>query len=344
MQLKHLALFVLLFGLAHADTVTMKNGDRLSGSIIRIDDGGVQFRSDVLGDVRIPKEKVDAVSSTSDVAVLLKDGSKVSGRIFTQPDGYVVDGETLRTQPLASVKMILSPDERTREERLEDPGWLQLWKGSFDTGLSAARGNTETTTINLALNATRVTRKDQLNLHGSALYARNGTQGNPMPIANAVRGGFKYDYNVDTNSFLFVLSDMEHDQFQKLNLRTVVGAGGGHHTIRNARTTLDFFAGGSMNRELFAQLHRTSAEALGGEEWAYKLTKNTALKEKLTVFPNLTQRGEFRVTLDSSAVTAINKWIGWQTSVSNRYLSNPIEGTSKNDVLLTTGFRFSFAR
>jgi len=40
--------------------------------------------------------------------------------------------------------------------------------------------------------------------------------------------------------------------------------------------------------------------------------------------------------------TKINKWLAWQTAVSDRYLSNPIPGTKSNDIILTTGLNFSF--
>jgi len=36
--------------------------------------------------------------------------------------------------------------------------------------------------------------------------------------------------------------------------------------------------------------------------------------------------------------------LGWHLTLSNRYLSNPLPGTKKNDVLFTTGIRLTFAR
>ena len=37
-------------------------------------------------------------------------------------------------------------------------------------------------------------------------------------------------------------------------------------------------------------------------------------------------------------------WLAWQLTLSDRYLSNPVPGTKKNDVLLTTGLRLTLAR
>jgi len=36
--------------------------------------------------------------------------------------------------------------------------------------------------------------------------------------------------------------------------------------------------------------------------------------------------------------------LGWNVTFSDRYLSNPVEGTEANDVLLTTGLRITFGK
>ena len=53
-------------------------------------------------------------------------------------------------------------------------------------------------------------------------------------------------------------------------------------------------------------------------------------------------RGCARVTLDTTAVTKLNRWLNWQVSFNDRYLSHPLPGVKKNDTLLTTGFHVTF--
>jgi hypothetical protein len=50
------------------------------------------------------------------------------------------------------------------------------------------------------------------------------------------------------------------------------------------------------------------------------------------------------MNFDLSAVTLLKKWLGWHLTFSDRYLSDPVEGRLRNDVLLSTGFRLSFAQ
>lgn len=70
----------------------------------------------------------------------------------------------------------------------------------------------------------------------------------------------------------------------------------------------------------------------------------TSITQSFRIFPNLSNRGEFRGNFDLGAVTAIKKWLGWQISASNRYLSNPVLGRQRNDLLISTGLRVSFAK
>jgi hypothetical protein len=124
---------------------------------------------------------------------------------------------------------------------------------------------------------------------------------------------------------------------------------GGQITLTNGDrisggTTLDLFGGATVNRELFsAQSDRLSGEALVGQELSHKLTPRVTIKQRLAFYPNLTQPGEFRLNVDTTAVTPIAKWVGLQVTVSNRHVSGPIAPARNNDVLVTTGLRFTFA-
>lgn len=42
-----------------ADQVTLKNGDRVTGKLLKKDGASLAFRSDLFGDIKIPWEKVE---------------------------------------------------------------------------------------------------------------------------------------------------------------------------------------------------------------------------------------------------------------------------------------------
>ncbi|MBA3355344.1 MAG: DUF481 domain-containing protein [Pyrinomonadaceae bacterium] len=49
--------------------------------------------------------------------------------------------------------------------------------------------------------------------------------------------------------------------------------------------------------------------------------------------------GEYRINFDGALVADITRRIGWQLTLSDRYLSDPPGGLKQNDLLLTTGLR-----
>ena len=104
-----------------------------------------------------------------------------------------------------------------------------------------------------------------------------------------------------------------------------------------------FFAGGSYNRESFATgVRRNSGEVLAGQDLTVQLNDRIHFRKRFQLFPNLTRTGQFRHTLDATVSTRITRWMNWSITTSNRYLSNPVSGARKNDLLLTTGVGISF--
>jgi hypothetical protein len=44
-----------------------------------------------------------------------------------------------------------------------------------------------------------------------------------------------------------------------------------------------------------------------------------------------------------SSLFEIKTWMGWQSTVSDRYISDPIPFTVSNDFIFSTGFNFTFS-
>ena len=88
----------------------------------------------------------------------------------------------------------------------------------------------------------------------------------------------------------------------------------------------------------------SAAELLLGEDLVHKFTTTTSLHERLVFFPNMSDGGNYRVNFDTTLVTSIRRWLSWQFTVSDRFLSNPVPGRKKNDALFSTGLRLTFAK
>ena len=334
---------------ALADQLILKNGDRLTGTILKSDGENLIMKSEFAGEVKIQWAAVEQLSSDRPLYVLLKDGQVIFGTVTTTTNKIEVQTKEAGIVAITkeAIQLLRSEAEHTAHlaevERLRNPGLGDLWSGSADAGLSLTKGNADTTTIGVGAQASRTTTTDKTSVYFASLFAKNSTTGDSVTTASSVRGGLRYDFNLSKRVFAFGLSDIEYDKFQDLDLRLVLGGGLGFHATRTERTRLDLFAGGAFNQEYFSTGEkRKSGEVILGEELSYKLSSSTSLAQRAVLYPNLSEIGEFRFSFDTTAVTRLSKSLGWQVTLSDRYISNPISGLKKNDLLLTTGLRVTF--
>ena len=322
-----------------ADHITLANGDRITGTISRLDGQDLEFESELLGTLTTSWAAVEELDSNERLYFTFSDKEAMSGRVSVR--GAVMTIETADGQrvpvPRATLRTI-GPEPAEGA----DPSFRDLWTADVDAALSLTDGNADTRTMNVGMQAGRITPKDKTSLYFTSLFANNSTAGNSVTTANAVRGGFRYEIGVSNKLFTFGFTDLEFDRFQDLDLRLVLGGGLGVNLLETTSTMLQLFAGGSSNQEFFdAGANRKSGESVMGEEWTYRLNNITSFSQRLTVFQNLSDLGEYRMTFDSTAVTRLSDWFSWQVTLSDRFLSNPRPGKRQNDLLFTTGIRLT---
>jgi len=336
---------------AAADQVRLRNGDQLTGSIVRADEKTIVLKTGYAGEIKIDRAVVTSLSADTPLSLELKDGQKVVGTVETRGSEVRVataDTGTVTTT-LDRVAAVRNKEEQAayeqQIERYRNPGLLDLWTGYVDTGMALARGNSKSQTINTAVVAERATSRDKIAVSFTQLFSRTTTQGANVTAANAIRGGLRYNLDITRKLLAFGFTELEYDEFQALDLRFVIGGGLGYHIFKNERGFWDLGLGANSNREFFATgLRRTSAELLLAEESSYALPGGSKFAQRLAFYPNISNTGAYRINFDAGTVTKLNTWMDWQVTVSDRYLSNPIFGRKKNDIIFTTGLRLNFKR
>jgi putative salt-induced outer membrane protein YdiY len=337
------AALLALAGEAAADQIALKNGDRLTGRIVKSDGKTIVFKSEMVGELGIPFENIESVTGDQPLYVGLADGRTVMGVVSataSQTEIKSATGEVVRVERSA-IKTLRSEAEQKDYESTLHPGWLQGWTGGADFGVALTRGNSDTTNIALGLAMSRETLRDKTSIYAASIYSRDKTEGVSRTVANTIRFGGRYDRDFTPKLFGYGFTDLEHNGLQDLDLRWVLGGGLGYHAIRNERLSFDLLGGLAMNRENFEgdEDDRTSLEAQAGQTLSWKLNSRVSLKEQLFFFPNLSDGGEYRIAFDAGMTMDITKRIGWQITLSDRFLSNPPVGFRQNDLLLTTGVK-----
>ena len=139
-----------------ADQVTLKNGDRLTGSIVKSDSKTLLVKTEFAGDVNVQWEAVSAIVSSQPLHLALKDGQTIVGTVNTTENKFEV--ATKETGPVSASKDAVLAVRNDAEqkaydeqvERLRHPHLTDFWSGVLDTGLSDTRGNSESLTFSMA--------------------------------------------------------------------------------------------------------------------------------------------------------------------------------------------------
>ena len=343
MKISHFVAFiafaVVLQSAALADTVTMKNGDHLTGTIGDSDGTAVTIHTDYAGDIKVKWAAIKEVDSAKPLFVVTSDKNVVSGTVVPEGDHLVVHTtpESAVVVPLAKITAVRSAEGQQAYEKITHPGLLHEWKGSATVGFALARGNSDTTDLNSGLRLNRKTLSDEIKLYESSVYATNGatpTSPGSGVTANAILGGAWYDRNITDKMFAFGSADFTHDQLQELTLQSIYTGGLGWHAIAHPKTTLD----ASTSSIVTSSLNRNLPGITAGEDFTHKFGGASTFTEDFTFYPDLSDFNQYRFSLDAGWVTKINKWLGWQIALADRYITNPpILGAKSNDLILSTG-------
>lgn len=342
-----------------ADQVTLKNGDRLTGTVVKSDGKTLTLHTDAAGDVTLKMDAVQDIKTDAELHVGIKGGKTAVGPVTTTDGKLEIATKTSGNVEVAreDVTVIRNDAEQQAYDKSLHPGLAHGWDGGINVGFSVARGNSETENLALAFNAVHPTLNDKITLYATSIDTTNDLA-TPSTVANLETGGLRYDRNLDASKmFVFGAADFMANALQFLDLRQVYSGGFGFHAIKSERTVLDFLGGINYTHETYSNGapvagfpgifesygHTNKFVALTlGEELSKKVGKSTALTESAYFFPDLQQTGEYRFTFNAGTVTKLNKWLGWQNQFGDIYVSNPPTGAKNNDILFTTGLNISF--
>jgi putative salt-induced outer membrane protein YdiY len=304
-----------------------------------------------MGEVKIDRSAVAAISSDLPLTVTLASGNKLVGTVQSAEKNAVITAEGGRTVsvPYSEVQAMRTAAVQAawdREQlRLTNPPLLDFWVANVSLSLATASGNAKTTTFGTGASAERVTGSDKITLAYSQMYSRQSTTAPFGATANRISGAAGYDHNITPKLFGFLTNSYDFDEFLDLDLRSVLGGGLGYHIYKSTRSYWDAGLGVVWNHEKFGTgVSRNSGEMLLNEDSSHQLNSILSVFQKLSIYPNVTDTGVFRMNFDGGANFKLTRTLNWNVALSDRYLSNPIAGKKHNDVLLTTGIGITFSR
>ena len=224
---------------AHADTLTLVNGDRLTGRVVSLEAGKLVFTTTYAGDLKLPWAQVRNLESEDKVRVQLSDGNLIHGQLVAAPDGQarVKVSDLMETVPIAIDRLTaLNPPQDRDKVKLA---------GHANLGGTFTRGNTEEDTLHADAEMVARTTTNRYTLGGVINEASSGGSTN----TSNWRLAMKYDHFLKEKTYLYATGLFEQDTQAGLNLRTSLGFGAGRQIFEEKHRNLSLEGGLSYVNE-----------------------------------------------------------------------------------------------
>jgi putative salt-induced outer membrane protein YdiY len=346
--LKKFCLFILASSVCgtaalHAEQVSLKNGDHLSGAIVSMDGKKLVLKTTYAGEVSIDWAEVSQFSSDQQPLVVTKaDKQLVSGTVAAEgSDVVVTTAQGVQKVPRADVSTMRSPADQAAYEKSLHPTMMEGWTGGGSFGFALARGNSQTTNLALGFNALRKTNTDAWVVNATSIYSTDDKLG--VTSANSLGGLIRYDHNLNQKLFAYGAFAGMYDTLQLLNYRFMPSGGLGYHAIASKATTLDLLGGLGYTRESYYDGTVNNLLTLTlGNEFAHKFTPNTSITQSLYYLPSLNDTSNYRINFNVGLATKLNNWLTANMNFNDQYVNQPVPGNKYNDIIFTTGLGFTF--
>ncbi|MDY6974369.1 MAG: DUF481 domain-containing protein, partial [Thermodesulfobacteriota bacterium] len=210
-----------------ADELQMKNGDRLTGAIVKMEDNILLFNTSYAGDIQIKWEDVEALKTDSPVQVVLEGEISARGILQTAETGKL----QLTTDQLAA-PLLFTPGQVGGINPPAEPP--VKFTGRVNAGLDIKKGNTESDAYTLDGKLEARTEKNRYTVGAEA----NREEESDEKTADNWLLYMSYDHFLTKKWFFYTSADFEEDEFKDLNLRSAVGAGLGYQFFESKQKNL----------------------------------------------------------------------------------------------------------
>jgi len=216
-----------------------------------------------------------------------------------------------------------------------------VWTGSAGLGVTLNRGNTDTTNVNLAFDATRDPKQKDVWKMG-ALYLRGDTNGELS--ANRLFAQIRYERTLTTRLFAFAQLPYQRDHFKSIDYHIAPNGGLGYKLVATPRTTLAADAGVGMKWEKNPDLDvRTSAVITSGDRFEHKLSPTSTVIQSFSAIWDANDWGDALYTFAAGAAAALTSRSQLKLELLDTYASRPPTAAIKNnDVALLGAVVYKF--
>ncbi|MCP4452636.1 MAG: DUF481 domain-containing protein [Planctomycetes bacterium] len=320
-----------------ADQVILKNGDTLTGTIEKLTDSKMVFKSDLAGEVTIDLSAIRTLTSDKLLTIHLKDGTVLKCQVAAgQGEQFNITGSAVQGQAINTTDITaINPPAKPRPK----------WEGQVSAGFTSTHGNTKAETASASFGAAKRTEVDRTTVSADYAKSTQDDASGKSTIEDWWRAKAKYDYFVSPKWYGFVDGRYERDAVALLDRRVVLGGGAGWQWLETDVTTLSFelgaasvyeqynVVGGQKNSQISMQL---------GYNMTHGFTKTVDLVHELTYYPSLEQVSDYYLTTGAELRTRFSSRMFGSLKTLFNYDATPAPSKGNTDVKYIVGVGFDF--
>jgi putative salt-induced outer membrane protein YdiY len=223
-----------------ADEVRFKNGDKLTGQVVRMEADKLILKTTYAGEITITWQEVAAVRTDAPMKVVLKDETALEGITVAIEDGKM----KLDTGKLEAPATFSMTDVKAINP---EPVKTVKITARANASVTNARGNTNSDNYYFDGEFMARTKKNRYKIGGEL----TNEKADGITTSQNWLGYGNYSHFLTEKWYLYADTLFEHDEFKDLNLRTTLGAGVGYQFFETPLLNLSLSAGPAMVDENF---------------------------------------------------------------------------------------------
>jgi hypothetical protein len=317
--------------------IHLRNGDRLTGSIVSETPTEITIKTGSLGKITIPAAEVDhreiveaqVATGTNTTAVATTTTTNSVAKIAAPSAGASTN------TPTAGATVAAAPVPAPAVKPQEPKHW-----------------NSE---IQLGLNLRYTTRDQQESLVvAKSTYARNRfreildynfTWGRTEEVqtANRMTGASKTEYDIDPKWYAFNVGAGGYDQIREINREYEIDPGIGYNLIKKPKLILKGEVGFGFHDQFFDDGHTltTYSGRLAGI-FTWRIYDKLIAEGRMEYFPNVKSIDEYRLRFESTLRYPLFKGVSLNLIVIDLYDTEVQPGVENNDLQVRTAVGMKF--
>lgn len=310
---------------AKADTVTLKNGDTLTGQVVLRNAKTLVFKHPVLGTLHLAIAQIKAVHIELKKPAQKARPHRPASKPTSQPK------PSSAATAISHAAAANAPKLPSSEGGFFDKPFFKGWDNEFSLGLAGSQSNTKTRSFNAEFKTKKQTTKVRWLFDSKYFYSSDHSQ----TTENQFDAQLTHDWLLPKSPwFYFARGRYDYDQFQDWKARVSAYAGGGYTFVDNPDLQVLGRLGGGATKNLGGDYSLTPEALIGASVIKWKLTKKQTLSLSETLYPAMNNLGRFRNLLNASWTVKIDeaKGLSLKLGLQDQYDSHVIGYDKRNNL------------